>query len=98
MIRPDVSELLRLGSFPPSTEAKAEIIKRQQELLDAIVAPVTDPEALELLKLFGPDDYYGLAWTVLHLIEGAPHWPLPGCLSDLSNPWIRTLAERIERK
>ncbi|MDB6032726.1 MAG: hypothetical protein JWM16_3064, partial [Verrucomicrobiales bacterium] len=35
---------------------------------------------LALVKVFGPDDYYGLAWSLLHLIESAPGWPLADCL------------------
>ena len=74
-----------------------EVIQQQERLLASIRPPVSDDEARELLKVFGPDDYFGLAWTVLHLVEGAPNWPLEDCLSGSSNEWIVTLRERAER-
>jgi hypothetical protein len=97
MVRSEVGELMKMGVFSSSQGVDLALIKRQQELLQRITPPVSDAEAWELVKLFGPDDYYGLAWTVLHLIEGAPHWPLRDCLSG-SNEWINRLRERLERK
>jgi hypothetical protein len=48
-------------------------MERQEELLRSIVSPVTDDEARALITLLGPDDYFGGAWTVVHLFESAPH-------------------------
>lgn len=98
MIRSEVSELVKLGAFPPSRGVDLVIIKRQQELLQRITPPVSDDEARELVKLFGPDDYYGLAWTVLHLVEAAPQWPLADCLTGRSNEWIDRLRARVGKK
>jgi hypothetical protein len=97
MIRPEIKELAELGSFPSSQRVDAATIKRQQETLSRITPPVSDAEVRELVKLFGPDDYFGLAWTVLHLVEGSPKWPLADCLEDRSNEWIRRLKARVER-
>jgi hypothetical protein len=97
MTRPEVSELVRLGSFPASRDVVPETIGRQEQLLSKITPPVTDDEARELIKLFGPDDYFGAAWTVLHLIESAPHWPLADCLSG-SGEWVVQLRGRLARK
>ena len=97
MVRPEIKELSSLGSFPPSQSVKTETIDKQEELLRNILPPVTDEEARELIKLFGPDDYFGGAWTVLHLIESAPNWPLSDCLTDESSEWIRRLKERVKR-
>jgi hypothetical protein len=94
MVRSDVIELVRLGGFPPSKGVDLGLITRQQEFLQRITPPITDEEARELVKLFGPDDYYGLAWTVLHLVESAPNWPLADCLADHSNEWINRLRAR----
>jgi hypothetical protein len=94
MIRSDVDELVKLGAFPSSKGVDLALIKQQQELLERITPPISNAEARELVKLFGPDDYYGLAWTILHLIEGAPNWPLPECLTNSSNEWIRRLKDR----
>lgn len=98
MIRPEIIELVKLGSFPSSKNVETVLIKRQQELLLGIVPPISDAEARKLVNLFGPDDYYGLAWTVLHLIEGAPGWPLADCLVNHSGEWIDRLKARAARK
>jgi hypothetical protein len=94
MIRHEISELVKLGEFPASRDVVLSVMEKQEQLLGSIVPPVTDDEARELIKLFGPDDYFGGAWTVLHLIESAPHWPLADCLSEESNEWILRLKER----
>jgi hypothetical protein len=96
MIRHQVTELVQLGAFPSEDDADQAQIKRQQQLLEGIEAPVSDDEARELIKVFGPDTYYGLAWTVLHLVEGAPNWPLPDCLESVDNQWIQILRRRLE--
>lgn len=98
MIRDEIRQLVLLGTFPASQDASPEVVGKQEKLLRSIVPPVTDDEARELIKLFGPDDYFGGAWTVLHLVETAPHWPLMDCLSSSSNEWIVRLKERFARK
>lgn len=98
MIRAEIQELKKLGPFPASKDVVPAIISRQEDLLRQIVPPVTDQEARELAQLFGPDDYYGGAWTVLHLVETAPHWPLADLLEEQSNEWIVRLSERAARK
>jgi hypothetical protein len=98
MIRAEVAELVGFGRFPASVDVDTSVIERQQNLLQRIVPPVSDTEARELVRLFGPDDYYGLAWTLVHLVEGAPHWPLVGCLLDASNEWIMRLKTRAAKR
>jgi hypothetical protein len=95
-IRQEVIELGTLGPFPASGAVELTQIEQRQRLLDAIKSPVTDAEARELVKLFGPDDYFGLAWTVLHLVESAPGWPLEDCLASVDDEWIQTLRRRVE--
>jgi hypothetical protein len=94
MIRPQVTELVRLGPFPSERDAVVAQVAIQQRLLESILAPVSDDEARELLKVFGPDGYYGLAWAVVHLVETAPGWPLADCLEDSDNEWIQHLRTR----
>jgi len=56
---------------------------------------VNDEEAALLIECFGPDDCYGLAWALLHLIESAPGGiPLRSKPSPSSNEWIQLLWER----
>ena len=94
MVRQPIAELIAMGSFPSSKDVNLAEIKRQEELLNLIIRPVSDAEAKELIKLFGPDDYFGLAWTVVHLIESAPHWPLEDCLFTNNNEWMTRLKAR----
>ena len=57
--------------------------------------PVTDDEAALLIRCFGPDDCFGLAWTLLHLIETAPgRLPLKAEPSPAENEWVRRLWDR----
>jgi hypothetical protein len=97
MIRRELQELVSLGPFPASSEADKELIQKQEELLRSIKPPVSDEEAKHLVRLFGPDDYFGGAWTVVHLVETAPHWPISECLTDTSNEWIVRLQHRARR-
>jgi hypothetical protein len=94
-MRQEVSELVALGSLPDE-DADEEVIARYEKLVLTISQPVTDEEARVLVGLFGPDDCYGLAWTLLYLIETAPGWPLEECLENTSNEWIRRLRTAAE--
>lgn len=98
MIRHEIIELDRLGPFPASKNGNLESIKKQEKLLNFITEPVSRDEAVILAKLFGPDDYFGLAWTVLHLVESCPDWPVEACLIDTSNEWIARLNRRLGRE
>lgn len=99
MIRQAVRELAGMGPLPTS-ESGAEstsTLEHYQRLLDSVAPPVSDDEAEVLSSLFGPDDSFGLAWTLVHLVETAPGWPLEGALSRLDNAWIALLRKRAER-
>ena len=94
-MRPEVLRLVDRGSMPPSTE-DVERIREWQEALEDITAPVSDEEATALVELFPrtEDDCLGLAWSLLHLIETCPHWPLRALLQDMDKPWIAYLRQR----
>jgi hypothetical protein len=91
-----ISELLDLGPLPPSTSSDLRKLETIQHLLEGITEPVTDDEARALSGLFGPDDCFGLAWTLVHAIETAPGWPLRDVLRHGSNEWIARLKQRSE--
>jgi len=76
MIRPEVERLVALGPMPDSLGATPDqaLVEEYERLITAISRPVSLDEALALTKVFGPDDFYGLAWAVVHLIESAPGW------------------------
>lgn len=88
---------MALGPMPSEASATHEKVEAFEKYLAVIAKPVTDEEAEALVKLFGPDECYGLSWTLLHSIETAPGWPLRDCLVNISNEWIKLLRERAER-
>ncbi len=95
MVRPIVQMLVALGSLPSEHDDSVtpESIDRYAELIDRITPPITDEEALQLVTLFGDDGFWGVAGMLRHLIETALNWPLWSCLTNLSNPWIRSLRQ-----
>jgi hypothetical protein len=101
MVRDEVQKLLRMGPFPSSDDVvrskQANVVDRYGQLLKAIEKPVTDEEAGALTRMFGPDDFFGLCWTLVHLIETAPNWTMEESLADAGNEWIQMLKDREAR-
>jgi hypothetical protein len=62
--------------------------------IQRIQPPLEDSEAEVLLALFSEDGCFGLAWSLVHLIESAPGSPFQNARLRLSNPWIKLLLER----
>ena len=90
-----ISALLVLGPLPGSASAAAvPTMQAIEEQLSKVQTPLTDEEACALIRLFGPDDCHGLAWTLLHLIETAPGWPVESALVGLEGEWIDRLRVR----
>ena len=71
-MRPEIQALLADGPLPDE-DAEEEEIDRRVAQLDEIARPVTGEEAGALADCFGPDDCYGVAWTLLHMIETGPN-------------------------
>lgn len=98
MVRQAVRDLESLGRFANSESAEDDRVRRHEEVLMRIGAPVSDEEARVLVRLFGTDDYYGLAWVLLHLIETTPGWPLEDCIASMDpGEWQQRLRERARR-
>jgi hypothetical protein len=99
-LREQIEELMKMGPLPSSDTAlrenQEERIKRYGTLISSITTPITDEEARGLVRIFGPDDCFEMAETLVHLIETAPGWPLWECLEDTSNEWVQTLRLRLE--
>jgi hypothetical protein len=93
-VRRAVAELVALGPLPDERPAEVEALRRREALLAAIDRPLTDQEADASVGLFGSDGCYGLAGSVLDLIESTPSWPIASCLGDPGNEWIRTPRRR----
>ncbi|MFC9706030.1 hypothetical protein ACFTWD_35665 [Streptomyces sp. NPDC056943] len=89
-MRPEVQTFVADGPLP-DWDANEEEIDRRDQQLHAIVRPVAGEEAKALVSCFGPDDCYGVAWTLLHLIETGPN---PVLLTDPgpdANEWHQRL-------
>jgi hypothetical protein len=91
-MRDVVKQLMAMGPIPAYDDATVELLDRYGELLDAIERPVTDEEAMALVQLFSPDDPGGINWTIIHIVETAPNWPLREFLkSQPPSEFIETL-------
>jgi hypothetical protein len=96
MIRIEVQQLASLGRLPSEDESE-DRIRQHERLISQVQPPVSDDEARVLIQLFGMDDCFGLAWSLVHLIETAPGWPLEDCLREERNEWIQRLARAARR-
>ena len=97
-IRTEVQQLVDLGPFPASKGWDQLDLERREALLIAIKPPLTHEEAVALLACFGPDDAFGLAWTLLHLIEATPGGaPIATRPEPSDNEWLRYLWDRAHR-
>ncbi|MFJ9648910.1 hypothetical protein [Streptomyces sp. NPDC101206] len=93
-MRPEVQTLVADGPLP-DWDASEEEIDRRERQLTAISRPVTSEEAAALATCFGLDDCYGVAWTLVHLIETAPN-PVPpwGDPGPEAGDWAEVLRGR----
>ncbi len=97
-IRSEVQQLVDLGPFPASTDADEHDLDHRGELLTGIKPPLMRDEAVALLSCFGPDDAFGLAWALLHLIETTPGGvPISTKPQPSDNEWLRRLWDRSHR-
>ena len=98
-MRKAVEDLVAFGPLPDSVSAASDIVRLEeyQQLLESIELPASRAEAEALATLFGPDDCFGLAWTLLHLIESVPGGLELSRLPTLDNPWLVMIRERSNR-
>lgn len=90
-IRDTVKDFIRFGPLPKSNNATEEDLDKRVVALRAIIPPVTDEESLALVETFGPDECFGVAWTLLHLTETAPNHPRPREEVFQRSEWLRTV-------
>jgi len=97
-MRPEVKQLVSRGPLPGS-KAGVQQVKEWQEAFEKIKPPISDEEAKALSSLFPPtdDDCFGLAWSLIHLVETSPHWPLQECLQNSDEPWVARLRQRSSK-
>ncbi|MEU4237076.1 hypothetical protein [Actinoplanes sp. NPDC026619] len=98
-VRREVRRFVELGPLRPeddeSDDADAALEAQERALL-AIQRPVTDDEAELLIGAFGPDNCFGMAWTLLHLVETAPAAHPPVRPAGDANPWHARLWLRYQ--
>jgi hypothetical protein len=98
-VRDEVRLFAELGPFPSEDDESAggdEVLEALEEALLAIERPVTDAEAELLITAFGPDDCFGMAWSLLHLVETSPTpYPRTEPPAD-ANQWHRRLWRRAQ--
>lgn len=101
-IRPLVHEIVRLGRMPTTAEADSDEVRadRWEGLVGELrrEGGVTNAEAATLAGLFPSDgtDSYGMTWTLLHLVESAPGWPIRHVLDSITGPWSARLRQRAD--
>ncbi len=93
-IRKAVHDFIMLGPLPPSRLATEAGLDERVAALKAIEVPVTDEESVALAECFGPDECFGVAWSLLHLIETAPGHPRPAVSSFNRSEWLRMVWKR----
>lgn len=92
-MRPEVVAFLKLGPLP-SESADLAMIERAELALHSILPPLTEDEAEAVLACFGTDDCFGLAWSLVHLIESAPTAFPRVAPSETENAWLSVLYSR----
>ena len=93
-MQPAIERLVQIGPLPSSSVATAPVLQEVEALLANVQTPITDAEARAMVRLFGPDDCFGLAWSLLYLIETSPGWPIEDALDGVYGYWIDRLRER----
>lgn len=96
-MRPEIRKLVDLGKLPSEDDGDVDKLRKYEVEYCAIKRPVTDEEAVALLGLFGEDGCFGLASSLMHLIETAPGWPIKERLIDSTNPWVLEMKNRAIR-
>jgi hypothetical protein len=91
-VRTAVRNVVALGRLPAENSATVDRVRQFERALRSIEPPLTDAEAEALVPLFGPDNCFGLSWTLVYLIESAPSWPIEACLRGQSG-WEQCLRE-----
>src|SRR5258708_1889066 len=95
LIRDAVASLSTRGTLPGSN-ASAKEIQQYEQLIREVHPPLSDDEAALLMEILraDDDDTYGLAWSLIHLIESARGRPLDICLTANQGEWIQILRQR----
>ncbi|MEV0611064.1 hypothetical protein AB0I61_32395 [Polymorphospora rubra] len=93
-VRAEVRAFVDLGPLPAEDAAGQEELDEYERRLHRVTGPVSDDEARLLVDCFGVDNCYGLAWTLLHLVETAPTFRIDVEPPAGANDWVVLLWRR----
>lgn len=96
-VRSEVLRLVALGPLPDASQATESDLKLRAEIIEAIHPPISREEADALLGCFGGDDCFGIAWTLLHLLETTPGGAVRDAPRPDANEWVHRLWARAHR-
>ena len=89
-IRQRILDLIAAGPLPDSSIATEADLDARSKIIEEIQPPLTNEEAAVILELIGPDECFGLAWSLLHLIETAPELPRAPRHLLARSEWLRS--------
>ena len=93
-IRPEVQVLVDMGQLPSAMTADSDALEAFDHAVGEVIPPVTVDESLALARLLGPDECFGLGWSLIHLIETAPDWPVTLAQISCEPYWLDLLMQR----
>lgn len=86
------------GIAPKLTDdLSVEQINAAQRCIEALVPPLSADDISALISVLpaNGDTAYGLNWSILHMIEAAPDWPVWDMLRDSENDWVISFRQRL---
>jgi hypothetical protein len=96
-----VRRVLSIGRLPSDdSDPDCALLGEWQSALDAVDSPVTEEEAVALVGCLPPDEStaFGLAWTLVHIIESAAIGPAFIASLDERSWWTMQLRDRLNRR
>ncbi len=99
-MRNQIIALKNLGRMPDESleNIPINLVEQYEQLLASIEDPISSEEAKELIKLFPEHGLFGLEWTLLHLIESTPNWPIEELISlNPSKEWRQIMVSRSKK-
>jgi hypothetical protein len=95
-LRGAVAQLAALGRLPDDGDAQVPRLEAVELALKLRAPPLSEEEAMALMWVLpaGEGSCFGLAWSVLHLIESAPGRPYRDAYLHETNHWVKLLLER----
>jgi len=93
-----IKELVSLGRFPSAGNADTASVSKAEKLIERIETPTTVDEAQAMVSLLGPDDFFGLAWSLIFKLEITKGWAIENIPGNTSETWLPVLKRRLEKQ